>query len=67
MLFLPQLPVEKVKLAAAPISVLKDAKNPTEAQGMRNSHIRDAAALITFLAALEAGVSSCIIIWDIEN
>lgn len=36
---------------------MKDIKNAKEAEGMRMANLRDSAALIKFLAELEAGVS----------
>jgi Xaa-Pro aminopeptidase len=48
--------------AASPLSVMKDVKNAIEAKGMRAANLRDSAALIKFLAELEAGVSMKIII-----
>jgi len=36
---------------------MKDIKNAVEAKGMRDANLRDSAALIKFLAELEAGVS----------
>uniref|UniRef100_A0A8D8VMY0 Xaa-Pro aminopeptidase 1 n=1 Tax=Cacopsylla melanoneura TaxID=428564 RepID=A0A8D8VMY0_9HEMI len=41
-----------------PVNVMKAVKNPVEIQGMVNSHIRDAAALITYLAWLEKEILS---------
>ncbi|KAK6026695.1 peptidase, M24 family [Ostertagia ostertagi] len=38
----------------SPVQVMKGVKNPVELEGMRNSHIRDSAALISFLMWLEA-------------
>jgi Xaa-Pro aminopeptidase len=40
-----------------PVAIMKSMKNPTEAQGMKNAHVRDAAALIISLAKIEASVS----------
>ncbi|ELU16161.1 hypothetical protein CAPTEDRAFT_182452 [Capitella teleta] len=53
-----QLSGLKMKLSKyTPIQLKKAIKNPTEIQGMRNSHTRDSAVLIEFLAMLEKGVS----------
>ncbi|KAF4524496.1 hypothetical protein B566_EDAN011507 [Ephemera danica] len=52
------LPPAKVIFDRPPVAVMKSQKNPTEAQGMKNAHVRDAAALIIFLAKLEAGVKA---------
>ncbi|PIO62149.1 hypothetical protein TELCIR_16308 [Teladorsagia circumcincta] len=38
----------------SPVQVMKGVKNAVELEGMRNSHIRDSAALISFLMWLEA-------------
>ncbi|XP_071955548.1 xaa-Pro aminopeptidase ApepP-like [Antedon mediterranea] len=40
----------------SPILLMKAVKNPTEQMGMRNSHIRDAVALIEFVTWLEKEV-----------
>ncbi|XGW19703.1 hypothetical protein V3C99_003501 [Haemonchus contortus] len=37
----------------SPVQVMKGVKNPVELEGMRNSHIRDSAALVSFLMWLE--------------
>ncbi|PIO62542.1 class II MHC-associated invariant chain trimerization domain protein [Teladorsagia circumcincta] len=37
----------------SPVQVMKGVKNAVELEGMRNSHIRDSAALISFLMWLE--------------
>jgi Xaa-Pro aminopeptidase len=42
---------------ASPITLMKAIKNETELQGMRQAHIRDAVALVSFLAWLEAAVT----------
>ncbi|XP_063404112.1 xaa-Pro aminopeptidase 1-like isoform X7 [Mytilus trossulus] len=44
---------KKVHQANTPAALIKTRKNAVEQQGMRNSHIRDAVALITFIANLE--------------
>ncbi|CAG2248577.1 pepP [Mytilus edulis] len=41
-----------------PAALKKFQKNPTEQQGLRNAHKRDAVALITFAARLENQVKS---------
>lgn len=41
-----------------PIQLMKAIKNPVEIQGMRNAHIKDAAALCCYFAWLEKNVSS---------
>ncbi|XP_059489663.1 uncharacterized protein LOC132204848 [Neocloeon triangulifer] len=51
-----RFPSEKVIEIPAPVSVMKDIKNAVEAAGMRNANLRDSAALVKFLAKLEAGV-----------
>ncbi|CAN1232890.1 Aminopeptidase P2 [Linum perenne] len=38
---------------ASPVSLAKAVKNPSELEGMRNAHLRDAAALAQFWAWLE--------------
>ncbi|XP_076078059.1 xaa-Pro aminopeptidase 1-like isoform X2 [Mytilus galloprovincialis] len=44
---------KKVHQANTPAALIKTRKNAIEQQGMRNSHKRDAVALITFIANLE--------------
>ncbi|VDM72636.1 unnamed protein product [Strongylus vulgaris] len=38
---------------ASPVQVMKGVKNPVELNGMRQSHIRDSAGLVSFLMQLE--------------
>ena len=40
----------------SPVIFLKAKKNPTEVEGMRRAHIKDAVALCDFLAKLEKEV-----------
>ncbi|XP_060069238.1 xaa-Pro aminopeptidase 1-like isoform X3 [Ylistrum balloti] len=47
---------ERVIQDNTPIALQKAQKNTVEQQGMRNSHIRDAVALIKFMAKLEKEV-----------
>ncbi|XP_045197728.2 xaa-Pro aminopeptidase 1-like [Mercenaria mercenaria] len=48
----------KIHQANTPIAIAKVRKNPVEVAGMKNSHIRDAAALISFLEKLEKEVKA---------
>ncbi|MFV0574265.1 MAG: aminopeptidase P family protein [Vibrio sp.] len=48
----------KVKPASDPCLLPKAAKNSVEAQGMVNSHVRDGAAMATFLSWLDAEVEA---------
>lgn len=48
----------KIHQENTPVATTKMRKNPTEVEGMKNAHIRDAAALITFLAKLDKGVKA---------
>uniref|UniRef100_A0A914RMJ3 Peptidase M24 domain-containing protein n=1 Tax=Parascaris equorum TaxID=6256 RepID=A0A914RMJ3_PAREQ len=43
-------------IGASPIQAMKAVKNDVELQGMRNSHIRDSAALVEFFRWLEEEV-----------
>ncbi|CAC5378203.1 pepP [Mytilus coruscus] len=47
---------DKIYQANTPIALMKSVKNPVEQLGLKNSHIRDAVALITFMAKLEKQV-----------
>ncbi|KAG8262233.1 Xaa-Pro aminopeptidase 2, partial [Homalodisca vitripennis] len=47
------IPVDKRHVAQSPIMTLKSEKNPTEKEGMRKAHIRDATAFCDFMAYLE--------------
>ena len=40
----------------SPALLMKARKNPTEVQGMKASHVRDAVAVISFLAFMETEV-----------
>lgn len=42
----------------SPVIMMKVIKNDVEAQGMRNAHIRDGAAVIKYLHWLEKNVDS---------
>ncbi|XP_050307615.1 xaa-Pro aminopeptidase 1 [Anthonomus grandis grandis] len=44
--------------STTPIELMKAVKNPTEAQGMRNAHIKDAVALCCYFSWLEKNVAS---------
>ncbi|XP_039278158.1 probable Xaa-Pro aminopeptidase P isoform X1 [Nilaparvata lugens] len=47
------IPVDKRKLAPSPIVAMKAEKNLVEREGMRNAHIRDAAAICEFMSMFE--------------
>lgn len=51
-----QIPVDKRVVIPSPIMIMKSEKNPTERDGMRRAHIRDAAAFCDFMAYLEEKV-----------
>ncbi|KAK2715805.1 hypothetical protein QYM36_010389, partial [Artemia franciscana] len=57
------IPETKVVLMPSPVIFLKAKKNPTEVEGMRRAHIKDAVALCDFLAKLEKEVQSSVT-WD---
>ncbi|CAL4085514.1 unnamed protein product [Meganyctiphanes norvegica] len=42
----------------SPVLLMKASKNPTEVQGMKYAHIKDAVALVEFLAFLEKEITS---------
>lgn len=52
------IPKEKLLQENTPISVQKARKNPIERHGMIASHVRDAVALISFIARLEKEVKA---------
>lgn len=45
-------------MVVSPVLLMKARKNPTEVQGMKASHVRDAVAVCAFLAFMENEVSS---------
>ncbi|GBG82673.1 hypothetical protein CBR_g35038 [Chara braunii] len=47
------LPTERLLQKASPIALAKALKQPAELDGMRNSHIRDAVALVRYFAWLD--------------
>ncbi|XP_076058847.1 xaa-Pro aminopeptidase 1-like isoform X2 [Oratosquilla oratoria] len=47
------IPEEKRLLAVSPVLEMKSQKNEVEIEGMKNSHIRDAVALVSFLSFME--------------
>ncbi|XP_023223651.1 xaa-Pro aminopeptidase 1-like [Centruroides sculpturatus] len=52
------IPKNKLRARQSPIIAMKAIKNPTEIKGMKNAHIRDAVAIIDFLALLEEEVKA---------
>lgn len=52
------VPIQSRLLEISPIALMKAVKNPVERQGMRNAHIRDAAALCCYFAWLENNVNN---------
>ncbi|KAJ8315800.1 hypothetical protein KUTeg_007950 [Tegillarca granosa] len=52
-----RIPQDKLYQALTPISYQKAKKNPVEREGLKKAHIRDAVALIKFIAKLEKEVS----------
>ena len=50
------VPAERRLTAESPIVLMKVVKNAIEADGMRNAHIRDGAALTQYLHWLEMSV-----------
>ncbi|EEF49835.1 xaa-pro aminopeptidase, putative [Ricinus communis] len=51
---------------ASPISLAKAVKNPAELEGMRNSHLRDAAALAQFWAWLEEEIHKDVKLTEVD-
>ncbi|GER55390.1 Xaa-pro aminopeptidase [Striga asiatica] len=51
---------------SSPISLAKAVKNEAELQGMRNSHLRDAAALAQFWVWLEEEISRGVILTEVD-
>ncbi|KAK7081922.1 Xaa-Pro aminopeptidase 2, partial [Halocaridina rubra] len=45
-------------LVTSPVLLMKAMKNPTEIQGMRNAHIKDAVALCDFLCFMEKEIKA---------
>lgn len=52
------VPIQRYIVAESPIIMLKIIKNPIEAVGMRNAHIRDGAAVIKYLHYLDTNVDT---------
>ncbi|XP_018018253.2 xaa-Pro aminopeptidase ApepP-like [Hyalella azteca] len=52
------VPADKRVSAVSPVVALKARKNDVEAKGMKAAHLRDAVALVDFLAFLEKEVES---------
>ncbi|KAL7126430.1 hypothetical protein ABFS83_14G186600 [Erythranthe nasuta] len=51
---------------SSPISLAKAVKNEAELEGMRNSHLRDAAALAQFWTWLEEEISNGVILTEVD-
>ncbi|GFQ00200.1 probable xaa-pro aminopeptidase p [Phtheirospermum japonicum] len=51
---------------SSPISLAKAVKNEAELEGMRNSHLRDAAALAQFWVWLEEEISNGVILTEVD-
>jgi len=54
--FVDLVPSERRISSITPVNLMKAIKNAVEVEGMRNAHIRDAAALCSFFAWLEQEV-----------
>ncbi|KAG8332678.1 Xaa-Pro aminopeptidase 1 [Homalodisca vitripennis] len=52
---------------AAPIAAMKAIKNPVEAEGMINAHVRDGAALISYFAWLEKELAKGTVVTEISG
>lgn len=51
---------------SSPVSLAKAVKNHAELEGMRNSHLRDAAALAQFWSWLEEAMNKNVILTEVE-
>ncbi|KAL2231173.1 probable Xaa-Pro aminopeptidase P [Sesamum indicum] len=51
---------------SSPVSLAKAVKNEAELEGMRNCHLRDAAALAQFWAWLEEEISNGVILTEVD-
>ncbi|GJZ06156.1 probable Xaa-Pro aminopeptidase P [Tanacetum coccineum] len=51
---------------SSPVSLAKAVKNDAELEGMRNSHIRDAAALTEFWSWLEEEMNNNVVLTEVE-
>lgn len=51
------VPAANVIQAESPVIMFKVVKNPVEAEGMRNAHIRDGVAVIKYLHWLEQNIN----------
>lgn len=58
------VPEGKRVLDAAPVRAMKAEKNAAEARGMRDAHVRDAAALCAFAAYLEDSLADDADAWN---
>jgi Xaa-Pro aminopeptidase len=54
------VPEDKRVSAVSPVVALKARKNDVEAKGMKAAHVRDAVALVDFLAFIEKEVGECL-------
>lgn len=52
------VPHEQRMVIESPIIMMKAIKNPVEAEGMRNAHVRDSAVIIDFVSSLEEGLKN---------
>lgn len=59
--FFDIFPRKKVYKKITPLGYMKQIKNPVEIEGMKNAHIKDAVALISYFAWLENNVNSSVI------
>lgn len=57
---------DPIKLKESPIEILKAVKNEREIQGFRECHIRDGAALVSYLAWLEKQLLSGAVLDEFE-
>ncbi|EFJ06918.1 hypothetical protein SELMODRAFT_186551 [Selaginella moellendorffii] len=49
----PDIPADEMLLQQSPIALSKALKHPAELEGLRNSHVRDGVAVVSFFAWLD--------------
>lgn len=57
MIYVSQVPEDKIAMIVSPALLLKDYKNPVEIAGMKSSHVRDGLVVCQFLSRLEKEVT----------
>lgn len=57
---------DPIKIKESPIEILKAVKNEREVKGFRDCHVRDGAALVSYLAWLEKQLLSGTVLDEFE-